>query len=193
MTTTWNRMVSGASAEAGEEPGLDEAQLQEALDQYWSRVCRTLYQLVGSWDEAEDLALEVFYRLHQRPPADLTVVGSWLYRVATHVGLNALRARKRRAKYEGVAGRYHLERRSAVDPATELERKETQSRVRAVLANMRLRSARLLFLRYLGLSYAELAEALDLAPGSVGKLLSRARKEFERRYRALEENDEARD
>lgn len=192
MTTTWNRMVSNASAEAGEDRGLDEAQLQQALDQYWSRVCRTLYQLVGSWAEAEDLALEVFYRLHQRPPEDMEVVGSWLYRVATNVGLNALRAHKRRAKYEEAAGRHYLERRSAVDPATELERKETQTRVRAVLAKMRLRSARLLFLRYLGLSYSELAEVLDLAPGSVGKLLSRARKEFERRYRALEENDEAR-
>jgi DNA-directed RNA polymerase specialized sigma24 family protein len=50
--------------------------------------------------------------------------------------------------------------------------------------------ARLLYLRHLGLSYAELAETLGLAPGSIGKLLARAHKEFERRYCALEREDE---
>jgi RNA polymerase sigma-70 factor (ECF subfamily) len=40
----------------------------------------------------------------------------------------------------------------------------------------------LLVLRHSGLSYAEIAVALGLAPGSVGTLLARAETEFELRY-----------
>jgi RNA polymerase sigma factor (sigma-70 family) len=68
----------------------------------------------------------------------------------------------------------------------DVERRETQERVRQVLAKMKPRSAKLLHLRYSGLSYSELAEALQIAPGSVGKFLSRAEDEFERIYRRLE-------
>jgi DNA-directed RNA polymerase specialized sigma24 family protein len=34
----------------------------------------------------------------------------------------------------------------------------------------------------MGLSYAELADACEIAPGSVGKLLSRAARDFARAY-----------
>jgi RNA polymerase sigma-70 factor (ECF subfamily) len=39
-----------------------------------------------------------------------------------------------------------------------------------------------LLLRHAGLSYKELAEALQVAPGSVGTLLARAEAAFERAY-----------
>ncbi|MBN1249973.1 MAG: sigma-70 family RNA polymerase sigma factor [Anaerolineae bacterium] len=187
MATTWNRAVSDTSTDA--DARLAESDLRATLDAYWSRVCRTLYNLLGDWDRAEDLALDVFYRLHQQPPEDMDVVGTWLYRVATHAGLNALRASKRRSRYEEAAGQLQLQREMPVSPDVELERRQEQARVRWVLALMRPRAAQLLYLRYLGLSYAELAEALNLTPGSIGKLLARAQKEFERRYRALEDSD----
>jgi RNA polymerase sigma-70 factor (ECF subfamily) len=132
----------------------------------------------------------VFCRLHRRPPSDLDKLSSWLYRVATHAGLNALRARQRRRRYEEASERLRVPLAASVDPAAEAERNETQQKVRQVLARIRPRAARLLVLRHSGLSYAEIAQALDVAPGSVGTLLARAEKEFERRYRALEESDE---
>jgi RNA polymerase sigma-70 factor (ECF subfamily) len=46
-----------------------------------------------------------------------------------------------------------------------------------------------LILRHSGLSYIELAEALDLAPASIGPLLVRAEREFEKRYRALAQEE----
>jgi RNA polymerase sigma-70 factor (ECF subfamily) len=57
--------------------------------------------------------------------------------------------------------------------------------VRLVLAQMKPRSAQLLVLRHSGFSYAEIAAALGVAPGSVGVLLARAEKEFEERYKRL--------
>lgn len=188
-TTTWDRSASAQPAAGSARDNLSELELQDALDRYWSRVCRMLHGLVGDWDEAEDLALEAFYRLHKEPPERRDTVGTWLYRVATNLGLNALRARKRRRDYEIAAGELRLQRDAPVDPDVEVERREQQERVRRVLRGMRPRAARLLLLRSLGLSYAELSESVGIAAGSVGTLLARAEAEFERQYLKLEDQD----
>lgn len=167
-----------------------DSTFEAAFDAHWSWVCRTLHRLVGDWDEVEDLALEVFYRLHQRPPREPRKVRSWLHRTATNVGLNALRARQRRRRYEDEAGTLKLQRANPVDPETEVERRDARRQVRQVLGQMKPRAAQILALRHSGLSYAEIAAALNVASGSVGTLLTRAEREFERRYRALEGNDE---
>ena len=52
-----------------------------------------------------------------------------------------------------------------------------------MLAKMKPRSAKILTLRYSGLSYAEVAAAMKVKPSSVGKLLARAEDEFEKIYR----------
>ena len=51
---------------------------------------------------------------------------------------------------------------------------------------MNPRGAQLLVYRMMGLSYAQIAAAVNVAPGSVGTLLARAERVFEQRYRALE-------
>ena len=184
IDTAHSRSVVGDE----EEDGI----LATAFETYWAKVCGTLYRLVGDWDEAEDLALEVFWRLHVRPPRERTKLSSWLYRVATNVGLNALRSRKRRRQYEEAAEAFKLQQAAPLDPESEVERREACRQVRHVLAQMRPRAARLLILRHSGLSYAEVAAVLGVAPGSVGTLLARAEKEFERRFSALEGSDETR-
>ena len=52
---------------------------------------------------------------------------------------------------------------------------------------MNPRQAELLVMRHSGLTYKEIAEALKLAPTSIGPLLLRAEHEFEKQYRALAE------
>ena len=162
-----------------------EGAFEVAFREQWPRVVATLYRLVGESDEAEDLALETFWRLHKSSPS-LTHQESlrgWLYRVATNLGLNALRARKRRQLYEAQANQRDLFESQPEDPSEEMERVQEGSRVRLTLAQMAPRSAQLLLLRYSGFSYAEIATTLRIAPASVGTLLARAEKEFEERYR----------
>jgi RNA polymerase sigma-70 factor (ECF subfamily) len=164
-----------------------EPWLEAAFRQYWNRVYSVVYRLVGDGDEAEDLALETFWRLYRRSPAlDEMGMGGWLYRVATNLGFNALRARRRRQQYETQAGSAALEQGNPVDPALAVEHAQERQHVQAALACMQPRSARLLVLRYSNLSYAEIAEAIGVAPSSVGTLLARAEAEFERHYRRLE-------
>jgi RNA polymerase sigma-70 factor, ECF subfamily len=164
-----------------------EPWLEAAFRQHWSRVYAVLFRLVGDGDEAEDLALETFWRLYRRSPVtDENKLGGWLYRVATNLGFNALRTRRRRQLYEARAGVSTLEQGRPADPALAVEHAQERQRVQAVLERMKPRSARLLVLRYSGLSYTEIAEAMKVAPGSVGTLLARAETEFERHYRQLE-------
>ena len=159
-----------------------QAEFEAAFEAHWSPVYTLLLRLTGDPDEAQDLALEVFYRLYRNPPAsrDGQSLGGWLYRVALNLGYNALRALRRRSRYEQNAGEQALLQRAAADPADEVERRLERQQVRQVLLRLKPRLAHLLILRYSGLSYAEIASALQVSPGSVGTLLARAEQEFEK-------------
>lgn len=156
------------------------------FQQYWSRLVDMLFRLTGDRDEAEDLALETFWRLHKHPPrfSRTDNPGGWLFRVAVRLGYNSLRSRKRRGRYEQEAGVQSIEAGEQSNPETQVEQRLEREHVRRILARMRPRSAQVLVLRHSGLSYAEVAEAIGIAPNSVGKLLARAEEEFERRYRS---------
>jgi RNA polymerase sigma-70 factor (ECF subfamily) len=80
-----------------------------------------------------------------------------------------------------------MQRADPLGPADAVERRETQEQVRQVLARMKPHKAELLILRHTGHSYAEIADILGVAPGSVGTMLARAEQDFERRYRARED------
>jgi RNA polymerase sigma factor (sigma-70 family) len=163
-----------------------EVEFEAIFQAHWSRVYGAVFRIVGDRHEAEDLTLEVFWRLHQRPPEEQSNLVGWLYRVGTNLALNAIRARKRRERYELEAGKNVLKTSAAPNPLVVVERSQERAYVRYVLSKMRPRSAQILILRYSGLSYAEIATALRVSPKSVGTLLARAERQFERRYRALE-------
>ena len=159
--------------------------------EHWAPVYRVLHRLVGDPAEAEDLALETFFRLSQRyPPREAEFnIGGWLYRVATNLGLHSIRNWKRREHYEMTAGKFALEEAPATHPAEIVARNEEQRLVRMALARMNEQRSRLLILRHSGMSYKEIAEALALAPTSIGPLLLRAEREFERHYRAIAQEE----
>jgi RNA polymerase sigma-70 factor (ECF subfamily) len=161
------------------------------FETHWSSIYGLLRRMVGDPAEAEDLALETFYRLHQRytrVPQDFNL-GGWLYRVATNLGLQSIRGRKRRERYELAAGQDALEEAPEDRPAEIHAGEEERRLARRALAEMNPRRSQLLILRYSGLPYKEIAEALDLSAASIGPLLVRAEREFEKCYRALAQED----
>ena len=159
------------------------AAFEDLFLQNWDKVYGVLFRLTGDRAEAEDLALETFLRLWQRPPAQEQTLAGWLYRVATNLGYNALRSAGRRSRHELDAGMEALVvNGGSPNPAKEAERSEDRQRVQQILQQMQARQAQLLILRHAGLSYQEIADALNVAPASVGTLLVRAEKEFIRLY-----------
>ena len=174
--------IKHSSAQASEE----FAEFESVFQEHWPRVYGVLFRLVGDHAEAEDLALEAFWRLYRQPRQARDNLGGWLYRVAMNMGFNALRARKRRAHYEEQAGRHESTYAATPDPAEAAEMADQRRRVRAALAQMQPRAAQVLILRFSGFTYAEIAAAIRVAPTSVGTLLARAEEEFEQTYRKVE-------
>jgi len=160
----------------------DSSDFEEIFQGNWEHVCGILYRLVGDWDETQDLAIQTFLQLHQQPPNHDRNINGWLYRVATNKGLNAIRSRKRRENYEERAGSFRLQEYPIDDPESLLERSLIRDEVRDTLSRIKPRSAQLLLLRHSGFTYAEIAEMMGIAPGSVGTQLARAGKEFEKKY-----------
>lgn len=156
----------------------DEAAFEELFMRHYATVYRVLYGLTGRREAAEDAAQETFLTLYRRPPSSHQPLRPWLCRVALNTARNALRSERRdaarleRAAHEPVAE----------DPSEAAERAEEREQVRVALAMLPQRQAHLLLLRHAGLSYAEVAAALDLAPGSVGTLLARAERAFAEAY-----------
>ena len=68
----------------------------------------------------------------------------------------------------------------------QLNKQKNATEFALVLAKMKKRPAKILILRHSGFSYAEIAEAIGIASSSVGTLLARAEREFERRWKAME-------
>ena len=159
---------------AGEAPIAFEATFRAQYE----RIARVIARVVRDPSRAEELAVEVFLKLWRNPRAQGEKAEGWLYRAAVRKGLDELRRRARRSRYEQL---FPFARR-APTPEDVRAATEEQEQIRLVLAVIEPRQAELLLLRSHGLSYDQLASALDLNPASVGTLLSRAQQAFRKEY-----------
>jgi RNA polymerase sigma factor (sigma-70 family) len=167
----------------------DEADFRVVFLQHYARIVAILVRLLGDRSPAEEVANDAFWRLYHQPGLQIDGnVGGWLYRTATNLGIDALRASGRRRQYEVTAGRL-VEECTVAGPLDDLLRQEKCRRVRSVLASIKPAQAQLLILRNSGLSYKELADALDVKMSGIGTMLIRAEEEFRNRYLALHPNE----
>ncbi|GAC1470693.1 MAG: RNA polymerase sigma factor RpoE [Chloroflexota bacterium] len=144
----------------------------------YSRVVAIAHGIVRDSDEAEDVAQEVFCSFLRQHPADAPYGAAWLYRASAHMALNVIRGKRRRTRREQAEalqrGRLDPDRQSALDPQRAAVQSEEQQEIRRALTRLPEKSAAVLALRYSGLSYAEIADALKIGINQVGTLLRRA-------------------
>lgn len=156
---------------------------EATFDRHHPALFRYLHRLVGNPDVAEDIAQEAFLRLLDHPlPED--EARPWLFTVATNLVRDRARMRKRRRRLlEEEKGTVEP---SAPDPPDlRVERAERIRKVRRVLETLAERDREMLLMRQEGLRYKEIAEAVGVAPASVGTLLARALRRFEKAYREM--------
>ena len=134
---------------------------------------------------AEDVTQEVFLRLHKNrdsaPVDDSDLLKAWLIRVAINAARNAVRGNLRATKRDDA---YFKEYEETATNETELEfeRHEQIAIVRRALEQVKEPLRSCLMLKQQGLSYKEIAGALDLNESSIGTFVARARKDFLRFY-----------
>jgi len=171
-----------------ENPSLES--FERTFRENWAPIYRFLLRMVIDPAETEDLALETFFRLYKTTLKEESNIRGWLYKVATNLALQSIRSFKRRENYELSAGKGTLEERSENQPFEIVVEKEDRRFARMALAKMNPRQAELLVMRYSGMAYKEIAEALGLSPTSIGPLLLRAEHEFEKCYLSLTQEKE---
>jgi RNA polymerase sigma-70 factor (ECF subfamily) len=150
-------------------PGAVRSDLEQVFRRDYPLVVAVAARVLGSRDEAEDVAQEVFLTFG-RSAVPAGEAPRWLSVAAAHAALNHLRSGRRRAAREEAAADHAV----APDVADAVVVREEHSQVRAALARLPRTQAVALVLRHSGLSYADVAAALDLSPGSVGTTVRRA-------------------
>lgn len=150
--------------------GAVRGDLEEVFRAAYPRVVAVAARVLGSRDEAQDVAQEVFLSFG-RSSVPAREALSWLSVAAAHSALNHLRTGRRRAARELST---HRDDQVVPDTADTVVVNEERRRVRDALGRLPRKQAVALVLRHSGLSYAEVAAALDLSAGSVGTTVRRA-------------------
>jgi RNA polymerase sigma-70 factor (ECF subfamily) len=160
--------------------GAVRGDLEAAFRAHYTRTVAVAARVLGSRDQAEDVAQEVFLAFG-RSAVPLGEAAGWLSVAAAHTALNLIRAGRRRTLRELLAGR---DPETVPDVAEAVVAGEDRGRVRAALGRLPRKQAVVLVLRHSGLSYADIAAAVGMSPGSVGTTVRRAesslRKELNR-------------
>jgi RNA polymerase sigma-70 factor (ECF subfamily) len=139
-------------------------------------VFNVVYHMCGDALVAEDAAQETFFRAwqHLRSYRPQTSLRNWLYRIAFNAGMDMLRKEKRIVPNDIEDLNLRDER---PDPETLASQKERTAIVQKAVMSLPDASRAVLVLReYEGMSYHEIADALDIPIGTVMSRLNYARK-----------------
>ncbi|HUC15225.1 MAG TPA: sigma-70 family RNA polymerase sigma factor [Acidimicrobiales bacterium] len=150
----------------------DERAFERFFATHYETVVTIAYKVLGDRQGAEDVAQEVFLSFHGRVDPSAEWAPGWLWAASAHRALNMVRGSKRRRDRELRV----CPATPGPDPADSAVAAEQRRVVRAALARLPQRQGEVLVMRASGLSYADIASAVGVQPGSVGTLISRAQK-----------------
>ncbi|MCR4338733.1 MAG: sigma-70 family RNA polymerase sigma factor [Gemmatimonadaceae bacterium] len=160
---------------------------------YNAQLVRYLTRRLGDSDLAEEVAQETFVRAMRQDA--ITNERAWLFAVATNLLRDAARRQERERKHLTLLAAESRDSSEDADVEAELsvERLRQSAAARRALGALGDRDRSALLMKEEGLSYPEIAEALDLSPGSVGTTLARARRRLVEAYEELEGKGERND
>jgi len=157
---------------------------------YHAPLVRYLTRRLGDRDWAEEVAQETFVRALRQ--TSIENERAWLFAVATNLVRDEARKDMRRRKHLALLAEEH--RDDVIEPQeTTLERAQEAAMARKAVDGLAERDRLALLMREEGLDYNEIAEALELSPGSVGTTLSRARRRLVESYESLQKDREERE
>jgi RNA polymerase sigma-70 factor (ECF subfamily) len=164
----------------------DAEAFRELFDKHHRAIVNFAYQFVGTRQRAEEIAQDVFlqiYRAAGRYEAQAKFT-TWLYRIATNACLNEVRRPEHRHPRRSIEHTPEGERDraeiafpdpTAVPGDSALAGRQLEAKIQQVLADLPPNQrAALLMSRVEGMSYLEVAEALDTSESAVKSLVFRA-------------------
>jgi RNA polymerase sigma-70 factor (ECF subfamily) len=160
----------------------DTASFSALLEKHRGPVVHFLYRMVQNQPVAEELGQEVFLRVYRsrstyEPSAKFT---TWLFRIATHLALNALRDHKDERQQERLddttedqPAKQISDKKPSVEQAMVYQSKMLEIRTAIAKLPEKQRAAVLMH-KYEEMEYAQIAKALNCSESAVKSLLFRA-------------------
>ncbi|MCL6611346.1 MAG: sigma-70 family RNA polymerase sigma factor [Peptococcaceae bacterium] len=162
---------------------------EELVKRYESKVYTITFRFTGNHADASDLAQDAFIRAYQalRSFRGDASFATWLFTIASNVCRDELRKQQRKKKVSldevmsQPGGNPSLVTMD-MSPQECLERNETQDLVQRQLNSLSEDQRLILVMREIqGLSYEEIASALECSLGTVKSRLSRARRSLKQK------------
>lgn len=166
----------------------DTDAFREIVERYQSKVYNLALRMTGNPEDALDAAQESFIRVFRSLNTFKgdSSFSTWLYRIANNIVLDELRKRRRRPRVvmstdafvTGEEGEHPLEFSGppSLQPEEQAVRAERRRELEQALQSISPEQRHILLLRDVeGFSYEEIAEMLNLNPGTVKSRLNRAR------------------
>jgi len=160
------------------------ANVERLFRTYHAGLVRYLTRRLGDRDWAEEVAQETFLRALRQE--HLVSERAWLFAVATNLVRDEARKQQRRRQQLQMAAEVRATEQEQETAPSELERAQEAAIARQALEALAERDRHALLMREEGLSYEEIASALELSAGSIGTTLARARRRLAEAYEALQ-------
>lgn len=156
-----------------------EQEFQKLASDYAERVFNHAYRMLGNREDAEEAANDVFLRIYRglgsfRGDA---AIGTWIWRITSNVCLSR-RSRMRivTESLDDVEGGEGFESTQISTADSRVEAEEDRERIARCIAALPEHEAAVITLFYLQeLDYKEVAEAMQIPPGTVATYLHRGR------------------
>ncbi len=156
----------------------DRMAMEQLLARHYDRIHAITRRITANAADADDAAQETLIKIVRSLDGfdHRSSVSTWIHRIATNTALDEIRRRSRRPALSAVA-----------DPGSQIERIDEHSTIEiegfadqaildGAIAELPDDQRAALVLRdAIGLDYQEIAEVLDIAPGTVKSRISRAR------------------
>jgi RNA polymerase sigma-70 factor, ECF subfamily len=164
----------------------DRAAWETIVRQHHQRIYNLAYRFTGRFDEAEDLAQEIFLKVYRslasyRPESGALI--TWIVRVGrNHIIDHYRRFKTERSKTDPIEAAYEKAEENPAryaDPARALEQRELSERIHRALLRISEELREAVILRDLeGFTYEEIAEMLKVPVGTVKSRINRGRIEL---------------
>ncbi|MFD7525614.1 RNA polymerase sigma factor [Paenibacillus chitinolyticus] len=164
---------------------VDSTELYNLMTQYGDDVWRYAYALTGNYEQSNDIAQEVFLKVHLKMSTfrGQSSFKTWLFSITRNIAINEMRSSYfRRILLFGNVKSTQVAQSAEGDYMAN----QAAADLRKIIMSLsrKLREVLILNLEH-ELSIQEIAELLHISEGTVKSRMSRARKEVERRWRNL--------
>jgi RNA polymerase sigma-70 factor (ECF subfamily) len=167
----------------------DVKAFEELVERYKKPIVNFIYRMIGDFQEAEDIAQEVFIKLYWSAHTyeGRSSFVTWLFKIASNLCCDNLRAKSHWEciSLESVKGQL-LEDSIFPSPQTSAENSELARYIEVAIGKLSVQQRQAIVLReYYNLSYTEIAEIEECSVTTIKSRIYKAKQQLKRRLNFL--------